>query len=192
MQLEADWDAESGTASLDAALSVRNASDAATISATLKDSEGNVVWETSTNADANTTFASGSLQGLEPWSAESPSLYELEVNVIDQAGDIVEAVVQKVGFRRFRIENGIMTLNGKRVVFKGADRHEFDAKRGRSITEQDMIDDVIFCKRHNINAIRTSHYPNQERWYDLCDEYGIYLIDETNLETHAAGACPAT
>ena len=190
MQLEADWDAESGTASLDAALSVRNASDAATISATLKDSEGNVVWETSTNADANTTFASGSLQGLEPWSAESPSLYELEVNVIDQAGDIVEAVVQKVGFRRFHIENGIMALNGKRVVFKGADRHEFDAKRGRSITEQDMIDDVIFCKRHNINAIRTSHYPNQERWYDLCDEYGIYLIDETNLETHGSWCLP--
>ena len=190
MQLEADWDAESGTASLDAALSVRNASDAATISATLKDSEGNVVWETSTDADANTTFASGSLQGLEPWSAESPSLYELEVNVIDQAGNIVEAVVQKVGFRRFRIENGIMTLNGKRVVFKGADRHEFDAKRGRSITEQDMIDDVIFCKRHNINAIRTSHYPNQERWYELCDEYGIYLIDETNLETHGSWCLP--
>ena len=190
MQLEADWDAESGTASLDAALSVRNASDAATISATLKDSEGNVVWETSTNADANTTFASGSLQGLKPWSAESPSLYELEVNVIDQTGDIVETAVQKVGFRRFRIENGIMTLNGKRVVFKGADRHEFDAKRGRSITEQDMIDDVIFCKRHNINAIRTSHYPNQERWYDLCDEYGIYLIDETNLETHGSWCLP--
>jgi len=190
MQLEADWDAESGTASLDAALSVRNASDAATISATLKDSEGNVVWKTSTNADTNTTFASGSLQGLEPWSAENPSLYELEVNVIDQAGNIVEAVVQKVGFRRFRIENGIMTLNGKRVVFKGADRHEFDAKRGRSITEQDMIDDVIFCKRHNINAIRTSHYPNQERWYDLCDEYGIYLIDETNLETHGSWCLP--
>ena len=190
MQLEADWDAESGTASLDAALSVRNASDAATISATLKDSEGNVVWEASTNADANTTFASGSLQSLEPWSAESPSLYELEVNVIDQAGNIVEAAVQKVGFRRFRIENGIMTLNGKRIVFKGADRHEFDAKRGRSITEQDMIDDVIFCKRHNINAIRTSHYPNQERWYDLCDEYGIYLIDETNLETHGSWCLP--
>ena len=190
MQLEADWDAESGTASLDAALSVRNASDAATISATLKDSEGNVVWEASTNADANTTFTSGSLQDLEPWSAESPSLYELEVNVIDQAGNIVEAAVQKVGFRRFRIENGIMTLNGKRIVFKGADRHEFDAKRGRSITEQDMIDDVIFCKRHNINAIRTSHYPNQERWYDLCDEYGIYLIDETNLETHGSWCLP--
>ena len=190
MQLEADWDAESGTASLDAALSVRNASDAATISATLKDSEGNVVWETSTNADANTTFASGSLQGLEPWSAESPSLYELEVNVIDQAGDIVEAVVQKVGFRRFRIEDGIMTINGKRIVFKGADRHEFDPKRGRAITEQDMIDDVVFCKRHNLNAIRTSHYPNQERWYELCDEYGIYLIDETNLETHGSWCLP--
>ncbi|RHJ30579.1 glycoside hydrolase family 2 TIM barrel-domain containing protein, partial [Bifidobacterium pseudocatenulatum] len=84
------------------------------------------------------------------------------------------------------IEDGIMKLNGKRVVFKGADRHEFDAKRGRAITRQDMIDDITFCKRHNINAIRTSHYPNQEYWYDLCDEYGIYLIDETNMETHGS------
>ena len=83
-----------------------------------------------------------------------------------------------------------MTINGKRIVFKGADRHEFDPKRGRAITEQDMIDDVVFCKRHNLNAIRTSHYPNQERWYELCDEYGIYLIDETNLETHGSWCLP--
>lgn len=85
-----------------------------------------------------------------------------------------------------------MTINGKRIVFKGADRHEFDPKRGRAITEQDMIDDVVFCKRHNLNAIRTSHYPNQERWYELCDEYGIYLIDETNLETHGSWCLPVT
>ncbi len=93
-------------------------------------------------------------------------------------------MTQKIGFRTFRIENGIMTLNGKRIVFKGADRHDFDAKRGRAITREDMLSDVVFCKRHNINAIRTSHYPNQEYWYDLCDEYGLYLIDETNMETH--------
>ncbi len=98
--------------------------------------------------------------------------------------------VQKVGFRRFRIEDGILTINGKRIVFKGADRHEFDAERGRAITEQDMIDDVVFCKRHNINSIRTSHYPNQERWYELCDEYGIYLIDEANLEAHGSWSLP--
>ena len=106
--------------------------------------------------------------------------------VVGHDGPLVEKIVQRIGFRTFRIEDGIMKLNGKRVVFKGADRHEFDAKRGRAITRQDMIDDIMFCKRHNINAIRTSHYPNQEYWYDLCDQYGIYLIDETNMETHGS------
>ena len=190
MQIESDWDPESGSASLDAALTVRNAADAATISATLKDSDGNVVWETANCADPDTSISTGSLNGIRPWSAEDPVLYEFEVTVIDHAGNIAEVAVQKVGFRRFRIEDGIMTINGKRIVFKGADRHEFDPKRGRAITEQDMIDDVVFCKRHNLNAIRTSHYPNQERWYELCDEYGIYLIDETNLETHGSWCLP--
>ena len=190
MQIESDWDPESGSASLDAALTVRNAADAATISATLKNSDGNVVWETANCADPDTSISTGSLNGIHPWSAEDPVLYEFEVTVIDHAGNIAEVAVQKVGFRRFRIEDGIMTINGKRIVFKGADRHEFDPKRGRAITEQDMIDDVVFCKRHNLNAIRTSHYPNQERWYELCDEYGIYLIDETNLETHGSWCLP--
>ena len=183
-QIEADWDPEAGTASLDAALTVLNAADAATVRATLKDADGNTVWQTTGDAEAQTAISSGPLQGIAPWSAESPTLYELDVDVSDQAGDVIECTSQKVGFRRFRIEDGILTINGKRIVFKGADRHEFDAERGRAITEQDMIDDVVFCKRHNINAIRTSHYPNQEYWYDLCDEYGLYLIDETNMETH--------
>lgn len=189
-QIEADWDPEAGTASLDAALTVLNAADAATVRATLKDADGNTVWQTTGDAEAQTAISSGPLQGIAPWSAESPTLYELDVDVIDQAGDVIECTSQKVGFRRFRIEDGILTINGKRIVFKGADRHEFDAERGRAITEQDMIDDVVFCKRHNINSIRTSHYPNQERWYELCDEYGIYLIDETNLETHGSWNSP--
>ena len=92
----------------------------------------------------------------------SPTLYTLTVRVVGHDGAIIETVTQKIGFRTFRIENGIMTINGKRIVFKGADRHEFDAKRGRAITREDMLSDVVFCKRHNINAIRTSHYPNQD------------------------------
>ena len=167
-----------------------NAADAATVRATLKDADGNTVWQTTGDAEAQTAISSGPLQGIAPWSAESPTLYELDVDVIDQAGDVIECTSQKVGFRRFRIEDGILTINGKRIVFKGADRHEFDAERGRAITEQDMIDDVVFCKRHNINSIRTSHYPNQERWYELCDEYGIYLIDEANLEAHGSWSLP--
>ena len=189
MKVEADWNPETATGSLDALLAVRNAKNAATVSATLKDLSGNVVWETALAASDETGIVSGSLD-VKPWSAESPALYELQVVVIGHDGAIVETATQRVGFRRFRIEDGIMKLNGKRVVFKGADRHEFDAKRGRAITRQDMIDDIMFCKRHNINAIRTSHYPNQEYWYDLCDEYGIYLIDETNLETHGSWCLP--
>ena len=189
MKVEADWNPETATGSLDALLAVRNAKNAATVSATLKDLSGNVMWETALAASDETGIVSGSLD-VKPWSAESPALYELQVVVIGHDGAIVETATQRVGFRRFRIEDGIMKLNGKRVVFKGADRHEFDAKRGRAITRQDMIDDITFCKRHNINAIRTSHYPNQEYWYDLCDEYGIYLIDETNMETHGSWCLP--
>ena len=189
MKVEADWNPETATGSLDALLAVRNAKNAATVSATLKDLSGNVMWETALAASDETGIVSGSLD-VKPWSAESPALYELQVVVIGHDGAIVETATQRVGFRRFRIEDGIMKLNGKRVVFKGADRHEFDAKRGRAITRQDMIDDITFCKRHNINAIRTSHYPNQEYWYDLCDQYGIYLIDETNLETHGSWCLP--
>jgi beta-galactosidase len=190
MQIETDYDAKTGTASFDAVLSVCNAADAATISATLKDADGDVVWQTAHCVDGRTSISSGSLQDLTPWSAENPALYELDVIIIDHTGNIAEVAVQRIGFRRFRIEDGIMTINGRRIVFKGADRHEFDAKRGRAITKQDMIDDVMFCKRHNINAIRTSHYPNQDYWYELCDEYGIYLIDETNLETHGSWCLP--
>lgn len=86
-----------------------------------------------------------------------------------------------------------MLLNGKRIIFKGVNRHEFDPKLGRAITKEDMLWDIKFMKRHNINAVRTSHYPNQTLWYRLCDEYGIYLIDEANLESHGSwqklGAC---
>ena len=186
VQIEADYNPSMAAGTLNATLQLRNANDAATVKAKLRDANGTVVWESTQCANETITLNSGALKNIAPWSAEEPTLYELTVLVVGHDGPLVEKVVQRVGFRRFRIEDGIMKLNGKRVVFKGADRHEFDAKRGRAITRQDMIDDIMFCKRHNINAIRTSHYPNQEYWYDLCDEYGIYLIDETNLETHGS------
>ena len=189
MQLEADYTAAdtagtADTAELNAALTLRNPADAMTIESTLRDGDGNVVWESTQACNGEIALNSGKMTNIAPWSAESPTLYTLTVRVVGHDGAIIETVTQKIGFRTFRIENGIMTLNGKRIVFKGADRHEFDAKRGRAITREDMLSDVVFCKRHNINAIRTSHYPNQEYWYDLCDEYGLYLIDETNMETH--------
>ena len=186
VQIEADYNPSMAAGTLNATLQLRNANDAATVKAKLRDANGTVVWESTQCANETITLNSGALKNIAPWSAEEPTLYELTVLVVGHDGPLVEKIVQRIGFRTFRIEDGIMKLNGKRVVFKGADRHEFDAKRGRSITRQDMIDDITFCKRHNINAIRTSHYPNQEYWYDLCDEYGIYLIDETNMETHGS------
>ena len=118
------------------------------------------------------------------WSAEYPNLYTLVLCLNDHTGTIIEAVSCKVGFRQFEIKDGLMKINGQRIVFKGVNRHEFNCRTGRYITHDDMLTDILLMKKHNINAVRSSHYPNCPRWYTLCDEYGIYVIDETNLETH--------
>ena len=118
------------------------------------------------------------------WSAEEPNLYKLCVEVTDEAGNLVEVFTQNVGFRRFEMVNGIMTLNGKRIVFKGVNRHEFSAITGRVPNRDEVIKDMIVMKQHNINAIRTSHYPDDSLLYELCDIYGLYLIAENNLESH--------
>lgn len=123
------------------------------------------------------------------WSAESPELYRLELTLFDDKGEI-EAAATRVGFRKFEIKAGIMLLNGKRILLRGVNRHEFSPYTGRCITEKEMLADVVACKRNNINAVRTSHYPNQSLWYRLCDEYGIYLIDEANVESHGTWALP--
>lgn len=119
------------------------------------------------------------------WSAEHPNLYSAKIQVFD-GDDLLEVIPLDLGFRKFELKNGLMLLNGKRIIFKGVNRHEFDCRNGRSVTEEDMLWDIMFLKQHNINAVRTSHYPNQSRWYELCDQYGIYLIDETNLESHGS------
>ena len=132
----------------------------------------------------------GSIQAVipsvQPWSAEIPYLYQLYLMIEDEDGNLIEVVPQKVGFRSFEMIDKVMHINGKRILFKGVNRHEFNAGRGRAITKEDMLWDIRFMKKHNINAVRTSHYPNQSLWYQLCDEYGIYLIDETNLESHGS------
>jgi len=122
------------------------------------------------------------------WSAENPVLYDLLITVYDANGTVAEIIPQKVGFRRFAIDNGIMTLNGKRIVFKGVDRHEFSGRFGRVPNDDELLQDIVTMKQNNINAIRTSHYPNDSRLYELCDEYGLYLIDECNMETHGTWA----
>lgn len=123
------------------------------------------------------------------WSAELPNLYVLELEIYDEeTGTLLEVVRQNVGFRRFELKDGLMLLNGKRIVFKGVNRHELSCDNGRSVTEEELRLDLQTMKQNNINAIRTCHYPDQQIFYDLCDEYGFYVIDETNLETHGTWA----
>ena len=122
----------------------------------------------------------------ELWSAEIPNLYTLTIECFDTEGERSEVIRQKIGFRRFEMKDGIMTLNGKRIVFKGVNRHEFSSISGRAITKEEVLKDIVTMKQNNINAIRTCHYPDASIIYDLCDEYGLYMIAENNLESHGS------
>lgn len=163
------------------------------ISALLKDSSGLVVGRWDEVPCAGKVTLDAELLKVHPWSGEQPYLYSLYIAITDEAGRIIEIIPQKVGFRKFEMMDQVMCLNGKRLVFSGINRHEFNVHRGRSITKEDMLWDIRFMKQHNINAVRTCHYPDQSLWYELCDIYGIYLMDEANLESHGSwqkmGAC---
>lgn len=153
------------------------------LSLDILDRDNHTVYQMKQDNFQNLNFE---LNNVHLWSAEDPYLYTFVFSLFDSNSRLIEVVPQKFGFREFQMDNGIMKINGKRIVFRGINRHEFSADRGRAITKEDMLFDIQFMKKNNINAVRTSHYPNQSLWYDLCDEYGIYLIDETNLETHGS------
>lgn len=152
------------------------------IRATLLDPSGHI--EAEHVIPAQQSFLSFGVQNPQLWSAECPQLYCLWIQVLDENGVVLEVVPQTIGIRLFCMEDGIMKLNGKRIVFCGVNRHEFSARNGRAISKEEMRWDILTMKRHNINAVRTSHYPNQNDFYALCDLYGLYVMDETNLETH--------
>lgn len=122
---------------------------------------------------------------IKPWSNESPALYNVTLT-LNSDGKLAEVVPYDVGFRRFELKNGVMLLNGKRIMFNGVNRHEWNAERGRAITPEDMHAAMRTFLKNNINAVRTCHYPNQSLWYELCDKNGIYMIDEANLESHGS------
>ncbi|MHA2246866.1 MAG: glycoside hydrolase family 2 TIM barrel-domain containing protein [Candidatus Hodarchaeales archaeon] len=124
------------------------------------------------------------------WTAETPNLYSLVLSLLDRSGKTIEAISHKIGFRRVEIKDGQLLINGVPILIKGVNRHEHDPVMGRTISEELMIKDILLMKQFNINAVRTSHYPNNQRWYELCDEYGIYVIDEANIESHGMGYDP--
>lgn len=120
----------------------------------------------------------------EKWNAENPYLYYLTIQLLNPDGKVMEVVKQPVGFREIKIEGGKLLVNGKAITIKGVNRHEFDPETGRVISKASMIRDIELMKQYNINAVRTSHYPNTSLWYDLCDQYGLYVFDEANIESH--------
>ncbi len=152
---------------------------------TVYDMDGRVVASdsvTTENSDKLTLKAT--LPFVNLWSAEKPYLYNVVIAIRDENGEPYEYASLKTGFRHIEIKNSVLYYNGKRLLLKGANRHEFCWDKGRVVSRELMIEDIKIMKKHNINAVRTSHYPNHPMWYDLCDEYGLYVIDENNLESH--------
>lgn len=121
---------------------------------------------------------------VKQWSAESPNLYKLVINTMDAHGVLTESVVHEFGFRSVEMRNGLLLVNGMPIKLKGVNRHEHDARTGRTISVESMLEDIRLMKQANINAVRTCHYPNRPEWYDLCTKYGLYLVDEANIESH--------
>lgn len=158
--------------------------------ATLIDHDGQAAAD---GVDATADVAAGESRNVklcmdvtapEKWSAETPDLYTLSLALEDPGGETIEVVSLKVGFRQVEIRDGKFLVNGVAVKLKGVNRHDHDPDAGRAVPPERMLEDVLLMKRHNINAVRTSHYPNDSRFLDLCDRYGLYVIDETDLECH--------
>ncbi|MCL1888510.1 MAG: DUF4981 domain-containing protein, partial [Kiritimatiellaeota bacterium] len=124
------------------------------------------------------------VKGVKPWSAEVPNLYTLVVSLVGANGKTIESTATRVGFRTIKIANRELLINGRPVLIRGVNRHDHDHVRGRAVTREGMLQDVLLMKQFNFNAVRTSHYPNDAKWLDLCDEYGLYIVDEANYEAH--------
>ncbi len=155
---------------------------------TLNDARGNKVANASSKIDAGlTTLMTLNVPAVKAWSAEIPNLYTAQFLLKDSKGNVIEAINQRVGFRSIEIKDAQVLVNGKPVLFKGADRHELDPDGGYIVSVDRMIQDIRIMKELNMNAVRTCHYSDDPRWYDLCDQYGIYVVAETNIESHGMG-----
>lgn len=161
-----------------------------TLLAMIYDQDGEIVLHKSTDVDGKTLQLALDLDHAQLWSAEKPYLYDLVLEIANEAGEIAEFVSQPLGLREIEMIDGIMCLNGQRLILNGVNRHEFSMNSGRAVDEDLIYQDLLIMKQNNINAVRTSHYPNQSCFYHFCDVLGLYVIDETNLETHGTWQLP--
>ena len=191
-----DLDDEYENATVTVDVDVRNLANTAqsfTVDAVLIDGDGQTVFKevsasSEVKPDGTTKLKlAKSVSSPANWSAEQPNLYRLLLSLKDASGKVVEVTTCNVGFREVEIRDGSLLVNGQRIYLKGVNRHEHDPVTGHAVTVESMIRDIELMKQFNINAVRTSHYPNDPRWYDLCDRYGLYVIDEANIESHGMG-----
>ena len=144
-------------------------------------------WSAAPNSEAAVELKQA-VASPAKWSAEEPNLYKLVLTLKNASGAVLESIPWEVGFRTVEIKGDQLLFNGRKIYLKGVDRHEFDPDTGQYMTRERMVEDITLMKRNNINAVRTSHYPNAPEWYSLCDRYGIYVLDEANVESHGYGA----
>jgi len=171
---------------------MKSGAEAVTVTAELLDAQGErampVISGSCTVPTAQETKCTltGRVRDVHLWSAEDPYLYRLLLTLKDAGGKVVEVIPVNVGFRKVELKEGNLLVNGQRIFIKGTNRHEHHPDRGHYVKPEDMIEDIMIMKQNNINSVRTSHYPNTPAWYDMCDRYGIYLVDEANNECHGA------
>ena len=184
---------ETGDFSLDVSLkNIRpERSESLTLSYSVLDGGSEVLSETQgvnvESAEVKTVSFAGSILNVRKWTAETPALYTLNIQLASSDGETIQSVSQQIGFRNISINGGQLLVNGEAINIRGVNRHEHDPHTGKYVTEESMIQDIKLMKQFNINAVRTSHYPNHLTWYELCDKYGLYVIDEANIESHGMG-----
>ncbi|MBA1392951.1 beta-galactosidase, partial [Lactobacillus sp. XV13L] len=157
----------------------------AEIKVVIKDQQGQEIFNTQAKTNSQLTLPAITVNDLHLWSHNQPYLYQLELSILKD-NTVQEVVPYQFGFRKIEIKNKVIYLNNKRLIIKGVNRHEWNAHSGRVISKNDMLEDLAIMQANNINAVRTSHYPNQIYWYHLCDQKGIYVMAENNLESHGS------
>ena len=185
LQINADFDPATGAGALAVQLAVT--AGARVTTELLDPRDGSRVARAEATERGGRVEFNAAVPSVRPWSAEHPTRYVLVVTVTDAAGAVGEVVVRPVGFRRVEIRDATLLVNGRPIKLKGVNRHEHDPRTGHTVDRAAMLRDIRLMKQFNINAVRTAHYPNLPEWYDLCDRFGLYVMDEANLETHGFG-----